>query len=89
MRAIHTPGHTPGSICILACGHLFTGDTLSVTGPGRHGPEPGAREALAESIASLAASLPRDTLVHPGHDLGPSPSVELGKVLARGSARTG
>ena len=76
----HTPGHSPGSVCYVAGEHVFTGDTVNVTGPGRHGSETGAREALAASIALLQSTLPPSMLVHPGHDLGPTPHLSLGRI---------
>jgi hydroxyacylglutathione hydrolase len=69
LRVIHTPGHTPGSICLLVGGALLTGDTLFPGGPG-HSRTP---EALAEEIASITAllyTLPDETLVLPGHGAG-------------------
>jgi glyoxylase-like metal-dependent hydrolase (beta-lactamase superfamily II) len=80
---IHTPGHTPGSVCIVVEGSLFTGDTLNVTGPGRHGAEAGAAGQLAESIMRLRDWLPGSTLVWPGHDLGPTPCVRLEDIPHR------
>ena len=66
VRAIHTPGHTPGSTCLLVGAHLFSGDTLFPGGPGRSG----SSEALAEIIGSITGrlfNLPDDTAVYPGH----------------------
>ena len=69
LRVLHTPGHTPGSICLLVGGALLTGDTLFPGGPG-HSRTP---EALAEEIASITSllyTLPDETLVLPGHGAG-------------------
>jgi hydroxyacylglutathione hydrolase len=66
MQVIHTPGHTPGSICLLAGDHLFSGDTLFPGGPGRTQ----RNEDLLTEIESIKARLfplPESTLVHPGH----------------------
>ena len=82
-RIIHTPGHTPGSVCIVLGSNVFTGDTLNVTGAGRHGHEAAAAGQLAESIRRLRESLPGSTLVWPGHDLGPAPSVRLENIPHR------
>jgi glyoxylase-like metal-dependent hydrolase (beta-lactamase superfamily II) len=87
LTLLHTPGHTEGSICILADGRLFTGDTLMTSGPGRHSFRPGAAETLARSLADILAPLPGETLVYPGHDEGPTPTASLTEALAR-DART-
>ena len=69
LRVLHTPGHTPGSICLLINGAVLTGDTLFPGGPG-HSFSP---EALRQEIASITSKLyplPDDTLVLPGHGDG-------------------
>ena len=67
LRVLHTPGHTPGSICLYASGHLFSGDTLMAGSVGRTDFPGGDPRALAVSIATKLAGLPDDTKVHPGH----------------------
>jgi glyoxylase-like metal-dependent hydrolase (beta-lactamase superfamily II) len=74
---IHTPGHTPGGICLYAEGQLFTGDTLFVGDSGRTDLPGGDRPALGASIRRLM-TLPDDTVVWPGHDYGPTPSSTIG-----------
>jgi hydroxyacylglutathione hydrolase len=74
---LHTPGHTPGGICLHAQGHLFTGDTLFVGDSGRTDLPGGDRPTLGASIRRLM-ELPEDTVVGPGHDYGPTPSSTLG-----------
>lgn len=74
---IHTPGHTPGGICLYAQGHLFTGDTLFVGDSGRTDLAGGHRPTLGASIRRLM-TLPDDTVVWPGHDYGPMPSSTIG-----------
>jgi glyoxylase-like metal-dependent hydrolase (beta-lactamase superfamily II) len=69
MRIIHTPGHTPGSICLLVGGALLTGDTLFPGGPG-HSRSPEALREEIESITSKLYVLPDDTMVLPGHGGG-------------------
>ncbi len=78
-RLLHTPGHTPGSQCLLLDGALLTGDTLMIGAPGRPGPEPGAAEVLARSLREVLAPLPDDLLLYPGHDTGPVPVRRLGE----------
>ncbi|HHP7236195.1 MAG TPA: MBL fold metallo-hydrolase [Desulfobacterales bacterium] len=73
---IHTPGHTPGGICLYAEGNLFTGDTLFVGDSGRTDLPGGNRPTLGASIRRLMV-LPDDTVVWPGHDYGPTPSSTL------------
>jgi len=74
---IHTPGHTPGGICLLAQGNLFTGDTLFVGDSGRTDLPGGHRPTLGASIRRLM-ELPDDTVVWPGHDYGPTPNSTIG-----------
>ena len=77
MRVIHTPGHTPGSICLLLGGVLFTGDTLFPGGPGASRDN----ELLQQEIASITSriySLPPETMVLPGH----GPGTTIGESIA-------
>jgi glyoxylase-like metal-dependent hydrolase (beta-lactamase superfamily II) len=74
---IHTPGHTPGGICLYAQGNLFTGDTLFVGDSGRTDLPGGDRPTLGESIRRLT-QLPDDTIIWPGHDYGPTPTSTIG-----------
>jgi hydroxyacylglutathione hydrolase len=66
VRVIHTPGHTPGSICLLVDGVLISGDTLFPGGPGRSD-SPADLRQMVDSIASRLLPLPGDTAVYPGH----------------------
>jgi glyoxylase-like metal-dependent hydrolase (beta-lactamase superfamily II) len=69
LQVLHTPGHTPGSVCFLAGRVLFSGDTLFPGGPGA---TPG-RPAFLQIMASLRHrlfTLPDETLVLPGHGPG-------------------
>lgn len=68
IRAISTPGHTPGSTCYLWRDRLMTGDTLLIGGCGRTDFQNGSPEALYESVTGKLFALPDDTLVYPGHD---------------------
>ncbi len=74
---IHTPGHTPGGICLYAQGNLFTGDTLFVGDSGRTDLPGGHRPTLGQSIRRLMA-LPDDTVIWPGHNYGPTPTSTIG-----------
>lgn len=68
-RIYHTPGHTPGSVC-LGCGNLlFSGDTLFAGSCGRTDLPGGSVRAMQQSLALLAGlPLPDDTQVLPGHE---------------------
>ena len=71
LRTIHTPGHTPGSMCFLVEGSpvLFSGDTLFPGGPGNTKFEGGDFPTIITSIEDRLFTLPPDTLVLPGHGL--------------------
>ncbi|MBI4339283.1 MAG: MBL fold metallo-hydrolase [Chloroflexi bacterium] len=66
LKVLHTPGHTPGSMCFLSGKHLFSGDTLFPGGPGRTR-TPADLKRILESISSKLLVLPEDTIVYPGH----------------------
>lgn len=66
LRVIHTPGHTPGSICLHVPGAVLTGDTLFPGGPGRTGSGAALTQEI-ESITSRLHTLPGATVVLPGH----------------------
>lgn len=72
LTVIHTPGHTPGSVCLLGGDHLFSGDTLFAGSVGRTDFAGGDMNAMRRSIARLAA-LPDEVRVHPGH--GPESTI--------------
>jgi len=69
LRAIHTPGHTPGGVSFVLEGHpvLFSGDTLFPGGPGATSLPGGDFETVIASIRDRLFDLPDDTLVLPGH----------------------
>ena len=69
LQVVHTPGHTPGSICLLAGNQLITGDTLFPGGPGRTNRPEDLQEEI-RSITSRLFVLPDETHVHPGHGDG-------------------
>jgi len=64
---IHTPGHTPGSICLLTDYKVFTGDTLFRRGIGTTLMPGSSRRQLINSIQTRLMILPDDTIVYPGH----------------------
>ena len=65
-QVLSTPGHTPGSVCLIAENYLFSGDTLFAGSRGRTDLPGGSTRAIRESLRRLAA-LPQDYSVHPGH----------------------
>lgn len=68
LTALHTPGHTAGSMCYLWRGHLLTGDTLLINGCGRTDFQSGSADALYTSLTQVLFTLPESTTVWPGHD---------------------
>ena len=68
LRALHTPGHTAGSMSFVWRDHVFTGDTLLIQGCGRTDFQSGSAQAMFHSITEILFSLPDRTSVWPGHD---------------------
>jgi glyoxylase-like metal-dependent hydrolase (beta-lactamase superfamily II)/rhodanese-related sulfurtransferase len=68
LRALHTPGHTAGSMSYVWRGNVFTGDTLLINGCGRTDFQSGSATQLYRSITEVLFALPDDTVVWPGHD---------------------
>jgi glyoxylase-like metal-dependent hydrolase (beta-lactamase superfamily II) len=72
-RILHTPGHSPGSICLLFKGHVFVGDVLFQGSIGRTDLFGGNYNQLLESIKTKLLTLPDETEVYPGH--GPQTTI--------------
>jgi sulfur dioxygenase len=94
IEALHTPGHTPGSMCYLlpsstGPSHLFTGDTLLIGGCGRTDFQGGSAEALYHSITRVLFTLPDDTIVWPGHDYGGKTQSSIGQEKRENSRLAG
>lgn len=70
---LHTPGHTPGGICLLGEGVVFSGDTLFNFGIGRFDMPGGNGNQLMDSIHTKLMVLPDSTIVYPGH--GPETTI--------------
>ncbi|MBN2490051.1 MAG: MBL fold metallo-hydrolase [Planctomycetes bacterium] len=77
LRFLHTPGHSPDSLCILCGNKLLTGDTLFVGKVGGTGYGEDAREEY-ESLHRKLLVLPDEIEVYPGHDVGLTPSSTIG-----------
>ena len=77
LKVIHTPGHTPGGMCLYMDGMVFTGDTLFVGSVGRTDFPGGSYEALEQSIRTRLYTLPGDTVVLPGHNYGMRPTSTI------------
>jgi len=69
LRVVHTPGHTPGSVCFCFDRRAIVGDTLFPGGPGHSG-SPDALEELLSSLWHVVFTWPDDTLFYPGHGEG-------------------
>jgi glyoxylase-like metal-dependent hydrolase (beta-lactamase superfamily II) len=68
VRLIHTPGHTPGSTCLLLGErHVFTGDTLFPGGPGGTFGDDAAFRRIIASLRERLFALDDETHVYPGH----------------------
>ena len=66
LTVLHTPGHTPGSLCLLVGHYLISGDTIFPGGPGRTG-SPDDFKQIIRSITEKIFVLPDDTQIYPGH----------------------
>ena len=89
LQALHTPGHSPGSVCFHLASQnvLFSGDTLFNGGPGATGRSYSSFETIIESIKGRLLTLPAETTVKTGH--GDSTSIgaeapQLDEWIARG-----
>jgi len=89
LSVLHTPGHSPGAVCLHApeLETVFTGDTLFRGGPGATGRSFSSFDTIIESIRTRLLSLPPQTVVHTGH--GPSTTIgeeapHLEEWVARG-----
>lgn len=86
LKALHTPGHTAGSMSFVWREHVFTGDTLLINGCGRTDFQSGSATDLYRSIIEMLFALPDDTTVWPGHDYQGRTHSTIGQEKA-GNAR--
>jgi hydroxyacylglutathione hydrolase len=78
LKVIHTPGHSPGGMCLYTHGYVFSGDTLFVEAVGRTDLPGGSWQVMYKSIQERLFSLPDDTKVMPGHNYGRTPTSTIG-----------
>jgi glyoxylase-like metal-dependent hydrolase (beta-lactamase superfamily II) len=78
LHAVHTPGHTPGSVCFRVEGSpvVFSGDTLFPGGPGATRFDYSSFPTIIRSIEERLFSLPDETVVMPGHGLDTTIATE-------------
>jgi glyoxylase-like metal-dependent hydrolase (beta-lactamase superfamily II) len=76
-EVLDVPGHSSGHVAFLADGQLFSGDLLFAGSVGRVDLAGGDWETLLDSVRSLLARLPPETVIHPGH----GPATTLGREL--------
>jgi glyoxylase-like metal-dependent hydrolase (beta-lactamase superfamily II) len=86
IQVVHTPGHTPGSVCYSFSGFAFTGDTLMHQLVGSTDLPGGDVATLSLSIDRLLESLPDDTILFPGH--GVPWTLKEAKVWWQGRSTT-
>jgi glyoxylase-like metal-dependent hydrolase (beta-lactamase superfamily II) len=79
LEVLHTPGHSPGGICLTVDGNVFTGDTLFVGAIGRTDLPGASTQQFMASIKEKLLTLPDETIVWPGHDYGVRPSSTIGE----------
>ena len=78
LRVLHTPGHTPGSVCLTVADRLIAGDTLFIGGCGRCDLPGGDPELMYQSLARLSKMDDR-LVLYPGHNYADSPTSTLEK----------
>jgi glyoxylase-like metal-dependent hydrolase (beta-lactamase superfamily II) len=89
LRVLHTPGHSPGAVCLYAqdLGVVFSGDTLFQGGPGATGRSYSDFPTIVDSIRTSLLTLPAATVVHTGHGADTTIGAEsphLEEWVARG-----
>ena len=78
VEVLYTPGHARDSVCLLADGNLFTGDTLFVGECGRTDLSGSNPREMHHSLFKVLAAVPESAVVWPGHDYGPQLSSTMG-----------
>jgi len=83
LTAMHTPGHTRDSMCLVMSDRVFTGDTLLIGGTGRTDLPTGDPHELFESLFEKLLKLPAEMLVYPAHDYKGRSNSTIGAELDR------
>lgn len=81
IEVLHTPGHTPGSVCYKIADQLITGDTMFVFGCG-HCKVGGDPNVLFDTLRTMKETLPDGTIIHPGHNYSAQPTASFGEQIA-------
>ena len=87
LTVLHTPGHSPGGVCLVGDGVVFSGDTPFAGGPGATGRSFSDFPTILDSIRERLLSLPPETVVHTGHGEDTTIGAEAGSYdawVARG-----
>jgi glyoxylase-like metal-dependent hydrolase (beta-lactamase superfamily II)/rhodanese-related sulfurtransferase len=82
LKALHTPGHTRDSLCLIVADRVFTGDTLLIGGTGRTDLPTGDPHALYDSLFQKLLKLPPETLVYPAHEYKGRSHSTIGAEIA-------
>ena len=80
---LHTPGHTPGSQCLLVEGRLLSGDTLFIDGCGRTDFPGGDTLEMYRTLSERLNAVSDETVLFPGHLYAPESFLSMGHVRAR------
>ena len=81
IKTLHTPGHYFDSVCFYLENLIFTGDTMFVGRTGRTISNGSNIEHLYNSIYKTLLSLPKSTIIYPGHNYGAVPSISIRKNI--------
>jgi len=83
LTLLHTPGHTPGSQCVLVDGRLLSGDTLFIDGCGRTDLPGGDAAEMYRTLSARLRPVSDETVLFPGHLYSADSSMAMGDVRAR------
>ena len=78
LKVLHTPGHSKDSVCLIADGLVFTGDTLFVGNCGRVDLTGSDPKEMYHSLFEKVARLDEKLIMYPGHNYGQSPTTTIG-----------
>ena len=81
IKIIHTPGHYFDSVCFLVGDAIFTGDTIFIGRTGRTISKGSDTKDLYNSVYNKLFKLPHNTVIYPGHNYGPKPSMTIAENI--------